>query len=129
MGCIPDPLQTPPDCKSVLQSVQTFFRTKHETTMGLDLPLFVQRATVPWRALSDATSNVYTTVLHYVEQKLNKIKEEDCKIEELSTSDVSKKVDFLTYIIQSGMLSMKDATLNSVDLIGGGVDTVSMELF
>ena len=129
MGCLPDPSQAPPDCKSLLQSVHTFFKAKNETAMS-DLPLIDQKATKAWRALTDATRNVYTIVLRHIENKIEEIKEREHhrSFELLATPPVPEKVDFLTYMIQAGMLSMQDATLNSFDFIGGGVDTTSQVL-
>ena len=124
MGCLPDPSQAPTDCKSLLQSVHSFFKAKNETTLSLDLPHSEQRATEGWRALSNATSNVYTTVLLHIEQKLKDIKEHEHH--RTSKPLALSQVDFLTHMIHSGELSIHDAKLNSFDLIGGGVDTVSV---
>ena len=122
MGCLPDPSQAPTDCKSLLQSVHSFFKAKNKTTLSLDLPHSEQRATEGWRALSNATSNVYTTVIRHIEQKMKDIKE----YEHHRTSEPRSEVDFLTHMIYSGELSIQDAKLNSFDLIGGGVDTVNV---
>ena len=54
---------------------------------------------------------------------MEEIEEKD---EELLTNDeVPEKVDFLTYMIHRGELSIEEISINASDLIGGGVDTVS----
>ena len=71
--------------------------------------------------------STHTIATYHVQQKLKEIKDDDLKALKQfpGTSEVPEKVDFLTYIIHSGQMGLEDAVVNSIDLISGGVDTVS----
>ena len=124
MGCLPDPLDAPHDCQMFIEAIGTFFRSSQE--LVFTLPLYKLLNTKPWRNLKDSIQTINTNALHHIQQKLKEIKEEDLKaVGQSGGEEVPEKVDFLTYIIHSGQLSLEDIVANAVDLIGGGVDTVS----
>ena len=54
---------------------------------------------------------------------MEEIKEKDDNL--LTNDEVPEKVDFLTYMIHCGELSIEEISINAADLLGGGVDTVS----
>lgn len=124
MGCLPDPSHAPHDCQLFIEAIGTFFRSSQE--LALSLPLYKLLNTKPWRNLKESVQTINTNASLHIQQRLNEIKEKDLKAEGQSgEEEVPEKVDFLTYIIHSGQMSLDDIVVNAVDLIGGGVDTVS----
>ena len=121
MHCLPDPSLAPPDCQVLIEGVGNVFKSSQE--LVLSLPLYKLWATRPWRMLRDAIRSVNTVALSHVEQRLKEIRDEDLK-HSAGTLEVPEKVDFLTYILHSGQMSLEDVVVNAVDLISGGVDTV-----
>lgn len=127
MGCLPDPSHAPHDCQLFIEAIGTFFRSSQE--LALSLPLYKLLNTKPWRNLKESVQTINTNASLHIQQRLNEIKEKDLKAEGQSgEEEVPEKVDFLTYIIHSGQMSLDDIVVNAVDLIGGGVDTTSMAL-
>lgn len=63
--------------------------------------------------------------MKFITQRLDEIEEKDKQLLQQDTGDEAPvKVDFLTYILHSGKMSLDAITANIIDLLTAGVDTV-----
>ena len=92
------------------------------------LPLYKLWPTKDVRALKQAMKTQYELAKKYVEKKVVEIKEEDKRALErrAEEEEAPDKVDFLTYLLHSQRMSVDEATTYTMDLVGGGVETVSL---
>ena len=63
----------------------------------------------------------------FITKRLEQIKEEDKQLllHHDAADEAPVKVDFLTYLVHSGKMSLEAITANVIDLMMAGVDTVS----
>ena len=63
----------------------------------------------------------------YINEKLAEIEEADRKALEAASGEeeAPEKVDFVTYLVHSGKMSIEELSVNVVDLLSAGVETVS----
>ena len=86
------------------------------------VPLYCIWPTKDFKAVRGGFQWIFELALKQVEEDIN---EEDKKALEAGEGDEAPaKVDFLTYVVHSGKLSMKDAAVNAIDLMSGGVEIV-----
>ena len=111
----------PEVCQDFIDQIQDFLAATQDILFSL--PLHKVYATKAWKKLYRAQKRTYEISMKHISDKMEEIKEKD---EDLLTNDeVPEKVDFLTYMIHRGELSIEEISINASDLIGGGVDTVS----
>ena len=121
LGCLGD--QMPPECKHFVDSIQDFTLVTSEMLFGL--PFHKIWRTKKWKRLVSSLDDSYTFAKGYVDQKMKEIEELDKNSAGDHDHQAELGMDFLTYMIYSGNMSLADIAVNAIDLLGAGVDTVS----
>ncbi len=69
---------------------------------------------------------VHKLARQFIDEKLAEIAEDDRRALEAVSGEeeVPDKVDFITYMIHSGKMSVEEVSVNIVDLLSAGVETV-----
>ena len=63
--------------------------------------------------------------MKFISKRLDEIEEEDKqRLQQATEDEVPIKVDFLTYLVHLGKMSLDAITANVIDLMTAGVDTV-----
>ncbi len=72
---------------------------------------------------------VHKLAHQFINEKLAEIAEEDKKALEAATSEeeAPDKVDFITYLVHSGKMSVEEISVNVVDILSAGVETVCIK--
>ena len=119
LGCLED--QMPLECKLFVDGIQNFM----ETTINLlfTLPIHKIWPTKKWKALVNIMDNLYTYASGHVNEKIAELGKKE-KLNELEKADAELGMDFLTYMIHSGTMSIEELAANAIDLLIAGVDTV-----
>ncbi len=116
----------PEDCVKFYDSVSDMFQTTE--TLLTSLPLHKIYPTKTYKKLKASIKEMHDLSRKYIEEKIREITEEDKRaMEKAGTGEevpVPEKVDFMTYIMHTGM-SVEKVALNSVDLLTGGAHPVS----
>jgi len=120
MGCLDD--QVPQDCQELIYSLNEMLSSIQRLTVGL--PLYLVWPTKEWKHLKQTIKHLHELCLKHVEEKLQKIREENHG-RALEGSEAPYKADFLTYILYSGKQSREEAATNAFDLMSAGIDQVS----
>jgi len=92
--------------------------------LTVGLPLYLVWPTKEWKHLKQTIKHLHELCLKHVEEKLQKIREENHG-RALEGSEAPYKADFLTYILYSGKQSREEAATNAFDLMSAGIDQVS----
>lgn len=103
----------PEECQKFISEVQEFVEASQEIQFGL--PFHKVYPTKAWKALVRSMQNTYDIAMKYVKEKLEKV----------NNSFPEENEDFLTAMIKKGEMSIEDISINAIDLLGAGVDTVS----
>lgn len=114
---------TPPECQEFIDQVGNFF----ELTMKLflSIPTYLIYRNKLWRSSVNTQRAVKDLAMKFISKRLDEIKEEDKQLLQQATEDEAPiKVDFLTYLVHSGKMSLDAITANVIDLMTAGVDTV-----
>ena len=109
----------PPECKKYVDSIHIFLETTAQ--LMFSLPFHKIWPTKNWKALINSFDYLYTYASGHVNEKIAELE----KVKESEKADAELGMDFLTYMIHSGTMSVEELAVNAVDLIGAGVDTVS----
>ena len=89
-------------------------------------PFYYLWETKPWKAAVDAMISTKKLAMKLINERMQEVKEEEeekCVLKE--SEEVPAKVDLLAYMMHSGKLSPKELSVNFVDLLNAGVETVS----
>ena len=123
LGCL-DGAATPPECLEFMLSVEDFF--KRSIDVAFSLPLHSFWETKQFKGLKEIQVKVHNLAMRFVNDKMAEVDENIKEILQ-GSEKVPEKVDFLTYMLYSkpGQASGVDPTVNVVDLLTAGVDTVS----
>ena len=116
MGCLEE--QMPQDCKDLVDNIHKF--TVVSTEMFFGIPFHRLWRTKKWDRLIESLGAIFDYTKGHIDQKIKEIqegKEGDFQAE--------LGMDFLTYMIHSGQLSIADIAMDAIDLLTAGVDTVS----
>ena len=116
LGCLGD--EMPPECKHFVDSIHTFFEATSKVLFGF--PLHKLWRTKNWKTLVSSFDDVFTYASGQINEKIKEI-EEAGKSEK---ADAELGMDFLTYMIHSGTMSVEEIAVNAIDLLSAGVDTV-----
>ena len=120
LGCL-NTGNIPEVCQDFIDQIQDFLTATQDILFSL--PLHKVYATKAWKKLYRAHKRTYEISFKHISDKMEEIKEKD---EDLLTNDeVPEKVDFLTYMIHHGELSIEEISINASDLLIAGIDTVS----
>ena len=111
----------PEDCQDFIDQIQDFLSSTQDILFSL--PLHKVYATKAWKKLYRAQKRNYEIAMKHISDKMEEIKEKDDNL--LTNDEVPEKVDFLTYMIHRGELSIEEISINALDLLGAGIDTVS----
>ena len=123
LGCLEE--QMPPDCKVLIDSLQEMLVATQD--LLFNLPLHKIWSTKNWKKLVENTDRVCKVPMAHIKEKLAEIKKDDAELI-AKGEEVPMGVDFITYMVHQGKMDLKKITSNAVDLIGGGVDSVSCML-
>lgn len=115
-----------PESQEFITAVRKLFN--NFTDLMFSLPLYRIYPTKIWKTVVSGNIEVHKLARHFINEKLAEIEEEDRKALEASSSEeeAPDKVDFLTYLVHSGKMSIEEVSVNIVDLLSGGVETVSL---
>ena len=121
----------PEDCHQFYTSVTDMFTATERLITSL--PLHKIWPTRTYKELSNSTQTIYDFSMKYIKEKMEQISEEDKRVLEAAAArgedeegGVPKRVDFMTYLVHSGKMSLEEATLNGIDMLIGGVHPVSI---
>ena len=117
LGCLEDPV--PPDCKEFINSIAEFVVLANKLLFGFPLHKFMR--TKNWEMFVHHYKTIYTFANSLVRAKIEDIENKVVKKQEEGGDDGH---DFVSHMIQSGKMDIKEIAVNSVDLLSAGVDTV-----
>lgn len=124
MGALDLEGNAPPECQEFIDQVGDFFDSTLKVFFSLPVYLIYRNKT--WRTAVNCQRAVKDLAMNFITKRLDEIDEESKKLLEQNTEDeVPVKVDFLTYLVHSGKMSLDAITANVIDLMTAGVDTVS----
>ena len=112
----------PPECKKYVDSIHIFLETT--TKLMFSLPFHKIWPTKNWKTLVNSFDYLYSYASGHVNEKIAELEKAE-KLNEFEKVDAELGMDFLTYMIHSGNMSVEELAVNAVDLISAGVDTVS----
>ena len=114
-----------PESQEFITAVGDIFTGAIELLFAL--PLYRIYRTKAWKDFVRANIQVHKLARKFINEKLAEIEEENMKALEAAGSEeeAPDKVDFLTYLVHSGKMSIEEVTVNIVDLMTAGVETVS----
>ncbi len=117
----------PEDCMKFYNSVSDMFEMTEKLLTSA--PLHKIYPTKTYKKLKTAIKDMHDLSKKYIVEKLQEITEEDKRALEKAgageQAPVPEKVDFMTYIVHSGRMSLDKVALNTVDLLTGGAHPVS----
>lgn len=111
----------PPDCQEFISVIQEFFTASQELLFSL--PLYKLYPTKTWRKLKEMQIKGYQIGLKFINDRIREVKEK----EEGGREETNETLDFLTYMIENSGLTLDEISINALDLLGAGVDTVSID--
>lgn len=124
MGALDTEGNAPPECQEFIDQVGVFFESTAQ--LFLSIPLYYIYRNKLWRTSVNSQRAVKDLAMNFITKRLEEIEEDDAKLLEQHTEDEAPvKVDFLTYLVHSGKMSLNAITANVIDLMTAGVDTVS----
>ena len=121
LGCL-EIDQIPPVCQEFIVQVNKLFSSGPDLVFSL--PFYYLWETKPWKAAVNAMKSTNNLAMMLIEERMQEINEEDKRALK-ENEEVPAKVDFLTYLMHSGKLTHKELSVNFVDLLNAGVETVS----
>ena len=128
LGSLNSSGEASPESQEFITAVGNLFTGAIEVL--LSLPLYRIYPTKAWKAFIKDNMQVHRLARKFINEKLAEIEEEDRKALEASSSEeeAPDKVDLLTYLVHSGKMSIEEVSVNIVDLLTAGVETVSEKL-
>ena len=124
LGCLNDPV--PPDCQEWIDVIQDAMASTQKLMMGP--PIYKYIPTKAYRKMKESIRRLYQLAIKRVKQKMDEITEEDRRLAEAGEGEEGEapaQVDFLTYLMHSGKMTTGEVATNCIDMMTGGVDTVS----
>jgi len=124
LGCLDDPV--PPDCQEWIDVIQDLMASTQKVMMGP--PIYKYIPTKAYRKMKESITRLYQLAIKRVKQKMDEITEEDRRLAEAGEGEEGEapaQVDFLTYLMHSGKMTTGEVAINCIDMMTGGVDTVS----
>ena len=115
LGCLDNPIPT--DCKKWIDLVQEVFFLSEKVAMGPSTYKYIP--TKSYRMLKDS-------VWKLAQLAISKAKEKISEFERNKEQTLADEIDFLTYLMKYGEMSIEEVAENSVDMIIATVDTVSL---
>ena len=112
----------PPECKEFVECTKINFETTNKLLYSI--PLHRLWRTKNWRKMVNAQGTMLSYASKLVEEKMKEI-EEGMVAEEAGDVHAELSDDFLTHMVHSGKMDLERIAVNAIDLLTGGVDTVS----
>lgn len=109
----------PPDCKQYVEDIRSFFLCTERLLFGL--PFHKIWPTKNWKELMRSQKGVLDFTSDLVREKMDNVVKEGKDI------GAELGMDFFTYMLHSGDMSAEQIAVNAIDLLGAGVDTVSIQ--
>ena len=125
LGCLDDPV--PPDCQEWIDVIQDAMASTQKV-MITELSIYKYIPTKAYRKMKESIRRLYQLAIKQVKQRMDEITEEDRRLAEAGEGEEGEapaQVDFLTYLMHSGKMTTGEVATNCIDMITGGVDTVS----
>ena len=121
LGALETTGSIPPDCKEFINQTGQLFSLS--TDLLFSLPLYKIYPTKKWKDVVKCQRAVKELAMKFIEEKLSKTEEHKQMLKK-DNEEAPAKVDFLTYLLYSGKMSLGGITTNIIDLLIAGVDTV-----
>ena len=125
MGCLSD--QMPQDCRIFVDQLHEF--TTATNKMFFSFPFHKLWRTKKWRSLVNSMNGIYNYCKGHVDKKIKEIEECSETSANGNGNQAELGMDFLTYMIYSGQLSVEDISVDAIDMLTAGVDTVRAVLY
>ena len=109
----------PQECKDMVDNIHKF--TVVSTEMFFGVPFHKLWRTKKWERLIESLGAIFDYTKGHIDQKIKEIQDGNEEVD----LQAELGMDFLTYMIHSGQLSIADIAMNAIDLLTAGVDTVS----
>ncbi len=115
----------PPESQEYITTVGRFFVSL--TELLFSLPLYKIFPTRKWRNVVRDQTSLRDQSAKFIDEKLAEIAEDDRRALEAVSGEeeAPEKVDFITYMIHSGKMSVEEVSANIMDVLSAGVETVS----
>ncbi len=110
----------PQECKEFVDNVHEFTAVTAEMFFGIPFHKFWRNK--KWNRLLKSLEGLFTYSKGHVDEKIREIEEGGVMD---GDHQAELGMDFLSYMIHSGKMSVQDIAVNAIDLLTAGVDTVS----
>ena len=113
-----------PECQEFIAAVERIFVDVIELFFAL--PLYKIYPTKVWKNIVNDEITMHRLAMNMINEKLAAIEEEDRKALEAASGEeeAPEKVDFITYLVHSGKMSIEEVSVNIIDILSAGVETV-----
>ena len=125
LGALDTDGNTPPECQQFIDEIAGFF--ENVINLFFSVPNYRIYRNKIWRTTVNSQRAVKDLAMMFITKRLDQIKEEDKQLllHHDASDEAPVKVDFLTYLVHSGKMSLEAITANVIDLMMAGVKTVS----
>ena len=115
----------PPDCQEWVSAINGLFSPSPKLMMG---PSHETAKTKAYKEMKESWRRIYELAMKRVRERMEEITEEDRRAaaEASGEEEAPARVDFLTYLMHSGKMTVGEVATNSIDMLTAGVDTVSI---
>lgn len=120
MGCLEE--QMPPDCVEFVYNTHVNLETTNKLLFG-GLPFHKLWKTRTWKRMVNAQGMMLSYAGKLVAERIDAIETSSAALE-AGDAHAELGEDFLTYMIHSGKMSVQELSVNAIDLLLAGVDTV-----
>ena len=116
----------PADCQEWIDSVQNILSTTEKVMMAP--PLYTIIPTKKYKEMKESWKQIYALATKTVKERLNEISEDQRRRLENSEREGDEEapvqVDFLSYLMHSGKMSVGCVAANAIDMLTAGIDSV-----
>ena len=113
----------PQECQELIDSSQDFLESSQKIVLGP--PSY--KNSKAYENFKKSQAKMYNLALKMVEERAKEILEEDQRLAQAGESDEEEgpiQVDFLTYLMHSGKMTIGEVATNLTDLMTAAIDTV-----
>ncbi len=120
--------ETSPESQEFIEHVEKLFNDMVDVLFAL--PIYMIYPTKKWKDLLELNRTVHKLAHRFIDNKLAEIAEEDRRVLEAASDEeeAPEKVDFITYLVHSGKMSVEEISVNVVDVLSAGIETVCLSL-
>ncbi len=113
----------PSESQEYISTVRHFFSTFSDILFSL--PLHKIFPTRLWKKLVNGQRSLHEQSKKFIDDRLAEIAEDRRVLEAASDEEEApEKVDFITYLVHSGKMSVEAVSANIMDILSAGVETV-----